>query len=208
MRFSKPDQGARALLCGACVAVLDAVWGACSRKADIFDEPKSTVSPTPTGTPLDAGLTAVDAGFGSPDQVACAERPEDLDCRGANDFLCNLDALVKVVVDECQLASDCTANGWAAVELGEDGCATRFEMSEPNVRFASCVSERFGALSCPCTKTRSQVFLGLGNDGCPDGGPRRCNTGELACRSGEVCVSGLCLPIDAGAAGAAGAPGG
>lgn len=204
MPFARPGLRARALVCSACLAAVGAAFGACSRKADIYDEPKSTVTPTPTGTPLDAGLTEIDAGFGSADPVACSERPEESACRGANDFLCNLDALVKVVVDECQAASDCTANGWIAVELGDDGCATRLEMSEVNSRFATCAAERLRALSCPCLKTRSQVFLGLGNDGCPDGGPRRCNTGEVACRSGEVCVGGLCLPADAGAAGASG----
>lgn len=195
---------ARALLCAAGLVVVGALWGACSRKADIFDEPESTLNPTPTGTPLDAGLTEIDAGFDSPDLALCADRPENADCRSSNDFLCNLDALVGVVIDECQVASSCTANGWVAVELGDDGCATRLEMSEVNPRFAACASERLGAVSCPCMKTRSQLFIGLGNDGCPDGGPRRCNTGEFACRSGEVCVDGLCVPKDAGAAGAAG----
>lgn len=206
MPSSKAVTHARALLRAAGFVAAVAAWGACSRKADIFDEPPSTIKPPTTGTPLDAGLTEIDAAFGSPSLLACADRPENTDCRSSNDFLCNLDALVSVVVGECQAASDCTANGWFAVELGDDGCASRLEMSEPNRRFVECAIERFGAVSCPCPKTRSQVFLGLGNDGCPDGGPRHCNTGELSCRSGEVCVEGLCLPADAG--GAAGAAGG
>ena len=204
MRSSNALLRMRALACAAALLGVATLWGACSRKADIFDEPASTVNPTPTGTPLDAGLTEIDGAFSSPSLAPCAERPENSDCRSSNDFLCNLDALVAVVIKECQPASDCSANGWFAVEFGDDGCASRMEMSEVNPRFAACAAERFSALSCPCKSTRSQVFIGLGNDGCPDGGPRRCNTGELACRAGEVCVDGLCLPKDAGAAGAAG----
>ena len=192
---------ARALLAAAGLVAASALWGACSRKADIYDEPESTIKPPTTGTPLDAGLTEIDAAFGSPDLPACADRPENTDCRSSNDFLCNLGALVSVVVAECQAASDCTANGWFAVELGDDGCASRLEMSEVNPRFAECAVDRLAAVSCPCTRTRTQVFLGVGNDGCPDGGPRRCNSGEISCRAGEVCVEGLCLPIDGGGAG-------
>lgn len=202
MRSAEAVVRARAALCAVCLTALGTMWGACSRKADIYDEPASTVRPTPTGTPLDAGLTEIDAAFGSETLPDCAERPESSECRGANDFLCELDKLVSAVADDCQAASDCTTNGWFAFEVGADGCASRLEMSEVNARFVECAIERFGALSCPCVNVRSQVFLGLGNEGCPDGGPRRCNTGELACRLGEVCVSGLCLPANEGGGGA------
>jgi hypothetical protein len=194
---------ARALVVALCAAGAGTAWSACDRKANIFDEPMTMVRPTPTGTLLDAGLTPIDADFSDPGLPACAERPEAGECRGANDFPCDLEGLVAAVVRECQPASDCSTNGWLAVELGADGCAALLEMSEPEPRFADCASARLAAVSCPCGKTRTQIFLGLGNAGCPDAGPRPCRSGEFACDAGEVCRNGVCVAVgNVGAGGA------
>jgi hypothetical protein len=200
MSYSEASRGVLRLIAAASIGLAGAQWAACSRKADIVDEPAGTVTATPTGAPLDAGLTVIDGAFSDPSQPACDTRPEDQDCRSSNDFPCNFDALVESVAKDCKVASGCTSNGWFAAELGQDGCATRLEMSEPNDKFIECAIQLMSTVRCPCEKSRSQVYLGLGNKGCPDGGPRPCTSGELQCDPGEVCVEGLCLrvPVDGG----------
>lgn len=200
MPSSDVSRGLFRLVAAASIGLVGALWAACSRKADIFDEPAQTVTATPTGAPRDAGLTEIDGAFSDPKQPACNTRPEDEDCRSSNDFPCHFDGLVDSVMRECKVASGCTANGWFAVELGQDGCATRLEMSEPNAKFIECAVQLLSTVRCPCQKSRTQVYLGLGNNGCPDGGPRPCMSGELQCGSHEVCVNGLCVPVslDAG----------
>ena len=200
MSFSDVSSGISRLVLAASIGLVGALWAACSRQADIFDEPTGAVTTTPTGAPLDGGLTVIDGAFSDPQQPACDTRLADRECRSSNDFPCNFEALFDLVTRECKVASGCTANGCFAAELGQDGCATRLEMSEPNAKFIECAVQRLGTVRCPCGKSRGQVYLGLSNNGCPDGGPRPCSSGELQCDTGEVCVNGLCLPValDAG----------
>ncbi|MFZ5889455.1 MAG: hypothetical protein ACOY0T_00150 [Myxococcota bacterium] len=147
---------------------------------------------------MDAGLMDIDAGLSDPNLSACSAREYTPECRGANDFACNFDALVDSVRVACQAESNCSANGWFAVELGDDGCVSRISLSQENATFAACAAERLREARCLCPSRRAQVFLGIGNAGCSDGGSIRCRAGEFACDDGKVCVNNECVPADAG----------
>lgn len=165
---------------------------ACTREAEIADDPVDGIGMTPT-TPLDDG-TRIDlgAGFGSDAFPACETRAEG-DCRGVNDFPCDFPRWVEETGVECQNATGCVTNGWLEVHMNADGCVESASMSEPNDAFRECVIEAFGSLRCPCGEDTISTFLGIGNHGCHEG-PSACGTGEFPCGPDEECVAGLCQP--------------
>ncbi len=173
--------------------------GACSRHADIKDEPDAGTDLGPMVTP-DAGIPLVeDAGLDDPTLVACLERPENGACRGANDFPCDFARWVPELAQQCQMATGCVTSGWVQIDLGDDGCAAAVHMDQPTDVYLECLITELGKYRCPCAATSFSEFLGIANDGCPE---LSCGTGEFRCAIGEVCVEGECVLPDAGAGGA------
>jgi hypothetical protein len=198
-----PRQGPRRIHFYLALCVLLAGGTACSRRAEIADEPDSGIDAPPV--PMDdAGLSSVDAGFDGGGFVECSARPVSTQCTGANDFPCNFRAWVSDVVTDCQTGTGCTSNGRVLVHMGTEGCVADVEMSEPNEVFVSCIAERFGAVRCPCTTEVTEENLGYFNDGCPDAGPKPCGTGEIRCPNGLSCVEGYCQSESVGAGGGPG----
>jgi hypothetical protein len=142
--------------------------GACSREVNIKDAPESGVG-VGRGTDRDAGEIPIvlDAGLDSSLFAPCAERSNGR-CAGPNDFLCNFDDYVVTIVNECQVATGCGANGLVAVELGDDGCASAIRMTEPHSPFLGCLVEELGSVRCPCDAEYTEVFLGVASSGCAD----------------------------------------
>jgi len=140
--------------------------GACSRHADIRDDVDSglmIVNPTDF---RDAGLIPIDSGLTADLAAGCAERAYGAACRGANDFPCRYGPWVGEVAAACQERTGCRANGFLAVEMGEDGCVVGLAMSVPDDAFVSCAVEEFSSIRCQCGAQRAEHFLGLGNEGC------------------------------------------
>ena len=184
------------------VFVLGASLPDCSRHADIVDEPDSGTDLGPNAPQPDGGIPIVEgSGLDDPSLDACADRPENVACRGANDFPCDFSAWVPVLAEECQTETGCVTDGWVELELGDDGCASAIYMDQPNPDYVACLVETLGAYRCPCAAMSFNYFLGIGNDGC-ETGPTPCQGGEFPCGKGEICVDGYCV-IDAsgGAAG-------
>lgn len=136
----------------------------CTREADIYDEPPMFVPPpmpTQAETPSVPGLDLEEF-------PACSERPEG-DCRGVNDFPCAFGEYAQDVINACFFSTDCRADGWVSVELGEDGCLADIGMEHVDLDFAECVEKTLGPSQCPCGQSRQAVFLGADNDGCDEG---------------------------------------
>ena len=170
----------------------------CSRQADIRDEPDSGTDLGPTAPQPDGGIPPVEnAGLDNPSFVACAERPENGACRGANDFPCDFSAWVPMLAEQCQTETGCVSSGWVELELGDDGCATAIYMDQPNEDYVACLVETLGAYRCPCAAMSFAHFLGIGNEGCTSG-PTPCGSGEFPCDKGEVCVDDVCVPDASG----------
>ncbi len=154
------------------VVLLVAPVGAvtCTREADLPDPPSTIAVPTSSGpTVVDAGTLDVGLGSGS-----CVERPEG-DCRGSNDFPCELGRWVDDVAARCQRETGCGTNGWVRVVTSEQGCVAELGMSEPSAPFAACMAGALSASRCPCGAIEHRTFLGDGHGdaGCPEGGPLR-----------------------------------
>jgi hypothetical protein len=177
---------------------------ACSRHADIQDEPDGGTNLGPSAPQPDAGIPAVeDTGLDDPSLLACADRPEAENgaCRGANDFPCDFSGWVPLLAEQCQTETGCVTNGWVEIELGDDGCASELRMDQPNADYVACLVQTLGAYSCPCEAMSFGHFLGVGNEGC-ETGPSPCTSGEFPCAGGQICVDGFCV-VDA----SGGAPG-
>jgi len=147
-------------------AVLSLAWllaAGCSRQADIYDEPEVVVTPPPNEPEEVPSVPDLDLS----EFPECSERPEG-DCRGVNDFPCGFTAHADDVIQACFLATECSANGWVSVSLGEDGCLSDIGMDMPNAAFAACLEEALGPVQCPCGETTRKVFLGVDHDGCRD----------------------------------------
>ncbi len=172
----------------------------CSRHADIRDEPEGGTDLGPTAPQPDGGIPLVEnSGLDNPSFLACAERPENGACRGANDFPCDFSAWVPMLVEECQIETGCVTSGWVELELGDDGCAAAIHMEQPNDAYVACLVETLGAYRCPCAAMSFAHFLGIRVDGCTSG-PKHCTSGEFPCDKGEVCVDDLCVADASGGA--------
>ncbi|HEY6723707.1 MAG TPA: hypothetical protein VI197_06725 [Polyangiaceae bacterium] len=135
----------------------------CSRDAEIYDEPETFVPPpmpTQRETPSVPNLDLEDF-------PACSARPEG-DCRGVNDFPCAFTDHARDVIEACFLSTDCRADGWVSVELGDDGCLSDIGMESLEAAFAECLREALGPIQCPCGASEYSVFLGVENEACRD----------------------------------------
>jgi hypothetical protein len=145
--------------------------GACSRHADIRDEPDvGTIDPNPD---LDAGdIPDLDSGLASDAYPTCADRPQG-DCYGSVDFPCDFVSWMNQTAASCQLATGCKTNGWLEVTMGADGCVAAIGMDQPNDEMVACLLAEFGSVQCPCGEIQGTYFFGLDNMGgvCQDGGP-------------------------------------
>lgn len=135
----------------------------CSREADIYDEPETFVPP-PMPT---QGETPTVPNLDLEDFPECSERPEG-DCRGVNDFPCAFTDHAREVIESCFYSTDCRANGWVSVALGDDGCLSDIGMEILEDAFADCVREALGPIQCPCGESEHSAFLGVENEGCRD----------------------------------------
>jgi hypothetical protein len=157
------------LLASAALAGPAVVVTACSRRANIYDDPDAGSFETdPT---LEAGdVPEIDSGIGSDSFPPCAERPFG-ECQGPVDFPCNFAGWVTDVAAACQEQTGCKTNGWLEVTLGDDGCVASLGMHEPNDEIVACLVERLGALRCPCEAATTTYYFGVGHSGGCDAGP-------------------------------------
>jgi hypothetical protein len=154
----------RALLFVAPLGV--AIGAACERSADLRDETPGGIDVGPT---LDAGdIPDIDAGLGGDAHTPCARRAADPGCVGPVDFPCSFDIWVQQIAADCRAATDCTANGWLEVTMGEEGCVTSIGMNQPSQPMIDCVVEAVGEVRCPCPSGVETVYFGEGNSGCED----------------------------------------
>jgi len=180
----------------ASICVLGAIVYACSRKANLGEDPYDGFRPPPQNPLADAGLIDLDPALGSAGSSSCSTREFDERCAGANDFPCDFEGWVHRVGTQCQSHTGCISNGWFSAELGTEGCITRLQMSEPNDAFAACVAREAARARCECVPQTGRHFLGLGNDGCAR---TSCNAREFPCPPGQLCIEGYC---EAGSGGA------
>jgi hypothetical protein len=145
--------------------------GACSRHADIRDEPDgSTLQPQPQ---VEAGdIPELDSGLETDAYLACAERPEG-DCHGSVDFPCAFQEWATRTAETCQVATGCKTDGSLEVRMGADGCVVSIGMDEPNDEIVACLLAELGSVRCPCNQEEVVTYLfGFGHTGdCGDGGP-------------------------------------
>jgi hypothetical protein len=156
------------------------VAAACSRNADIVDEPDASVTTSPTFG-LDADIQWLDAGLATDAYSACSARPFG-DCVGTNDFPCGMALWVKKTATACHEATDCEASGWLQVRMNAEGCVSEIGMEKPHDGVIACLLAEFGAHRCPCQESvASYVFIPS-----PDCTPP-CGSGEFPCPPGLVC---------------------
>jgi hypothetical protein len=135
----------------------------CSRQADIYDEPETIVAPP---APSHGEVPSV-PDLDLEEFPECSERPEG-ECRGVNDFPCAFTEHAEEVIDACFESTDCSANGWVSVALGEDGCLVDIGMDMVEAAFVQCLKDALGPIQCPCGASEHTVFLGVDNAGCRD----------------------------------------
>jgi hypothetical protein len=168
------------------VSIAASVLVACSRHADIVDEPDAAyIPPSPR---LDAGdIPMLDSGLDTDAFPACEERPVG-DCVGSNDFLCAFAHLLDETAEACQRETGCKTDGWIQVDMGGDGCVAALGMTDPNEAIVKCLLEKLGSVRCPCREESRTYFFGIDNDGCA----QTCSL-EFPCPDGELCVDGHCF---------------
>lgn len=156
------------------------VAGACSRNADIVDEPDGSVTTSPTVKP-DAEIPLIDAGLMTDAYPACSERPLGA-CVGSNDFPCAMSLWVKQTATACHEATDCEASGWLEVRMNASGCVSEIRMEQPHEGVLACLLAEFGAHRCPCQESVGSYFFIPSPDCTPP-----CGSGEFPCPAGLVC---------------------
>jgi hypothetical protein len=164
--------------------------GACSRRADLLDDPTGGLELGPTAQYDESELVDLMVPFGEPPFVACSERPTGA-CVGVNDFPCDFAGWFNAAADTCQIQTGCRTNGWVVADMSAEGCVERLQMTEPNSEYAECLVEVLGASRCPCGVERRQRFLGIENQPCFPG-ERSCSSSEFPCPAGQVCMAGRC----------------
>jgi hypothetical protein len=181
------QRGGPGLRAGVAVALLVSLLG-CSRHAEIFEAGDAGIIVISGPEPPDEIPVVEDSGIASESLPECAERPTG-ECLGANDFPCTFPNWVTLAADACMAKVNCGAQGWLGVSLGDDGCVSAIEMTEPHDEFVACLVEEFGKESCHhCAAMHSTRFLGAGvTDGCK----LRC-TEDDDCPSGYHCDGVLC----------------
>lgn len=161
-------KAARAAVLGALVALLTllmaAALAACERHADLREDTPGDID---IGPSLDAGdIPDIDAGLGGDAQTPCEARDNEPGCVGPVDFPCAFAQWAQMLVDDCQQAIGCTANGWVEVTMGGGGCVTGLGMNQPSQPLIDCLAAAVGEARCPCGPEVETVYLGEGNDGC------------------------------------------
>lgn len=169
---------------------------ACSRRAEIENAPDAGNLPVTEVPRPEGGVPLVeDAPLANADGLACADRPTQSACRGANDFGCAFDDWLQTLAQQCQEQTDCHTDGWVEVLIGSDGCASELRMEDPDAAYVACVSALLSQYRCPCQDVLGSRFLGLAHDGCQD---TSCGTGELRCPPGSTCQGGQCVAAAGG----------
>jgi len=135
----------------------------CSRQADIYEQPDALVTPP---KPNDAEDLPSVPDLDLQEFPECSTRPEG-ECRGVNDFPCAFTDYAADVIEQCFHATECTADGWVSVTLGDDGCLSDIGMESLDEAFVECLKDTIAPINCPCDETTHTVFLGVANDGCP-----------------------------------------
>jgi hypothetical protein len=179
--------GARALTALGLAAALAAgglaIAPACSRHADIVDEPDVTIAPTATFQP-DAEIPMLDAALGPDAFAACADRPLG-PCGGHGDFPCAFRTWAENAAAACQQATHCEASGWLVIAMGDDGCVSGIGMEQPHKSFADCMVAELGQYTCPCKQGLFEQYL-IPAPGCAP----LCGVGEFPCPPGYACGDG------------------
>jgi hypothetical protein len=140
--------------------------GACSRQADLLDEPDAISGPHIPS--LDSGnIPVIDSGVETDAYPACAARPVS-GCQGPVDFPCGFKSWADFAARQCQLRTNCSAKGWLQVKLGDDGCVATLGMDQPSDAIVSCLAAELTASRCPCHSLETTYFFGLANS--PDAG--------------------------------------
>ncbi len=171
---------------------------ACSRRAEIENAPDAgevivTEPPRPAG-----GVPVVaDAPLDNAEGLACADRPIQQECQGANDFPCDFDGWLQNLAEQCQRRTECT-DGWVEVQLDSGGCAAELRMEDADAPYVACITQELSKYRCPCDAALGARFLGLGHGDCD----ARCGTGELRCPPGSICRQDKCVGNDAATGGA------
>ncbi|MCC6217368.1 MAG: hypothetical protein IT376_21095 [Polyangiaceae bacterium] len=136
----------------------------CSREVELaHDTPPGLGATTPP--PPEGGIPFADGAVPATD-AGCAERPEEPECVGANDFQCGFGPFFRQVVAECHQESACAPRGWIAGAIRSDGCLAELGMTEPETRLLTCVADRFASLRCPCRDVVEELYLGIGSGTC------------------------------------------
>jgi hypothetical protein len=190
--------GSEAHVARAAIFAFAFLVAGCSRKAEIANEPDAGLV-GPSAPRDETPVSSVDGGVDAGAFQACSERPSGERCRGVNDFPCNFQPWAVEVITGCQTESGCITNGRVVVEMGNDGCVVDLLMSEPNLAFARCAIERWGAYRCECRGQSVEVHLGYSNEGC--GEPVPCQSGEFRCPTGQTCAADGYCHIELGGVG-------
>ncbi|HET9957319.1 MAG TPA: hypothetical protein VFQ61_22630, partial [Polyangiaceae bacterium] len=171
-------------------------FGACSRRADIVDEPDPLLG---SGVSAGATLVEVDAGLADPALPACASREQSGTCSNGGDFPCDFSAWLREYSALCQVESGCKTQGWVAADVADNGCIERVQMSDPNADFIACLGRAARVTRCPCTATTARTFLIPDRSACTATTGAVCGPAEFPCREGEQCIDGTCQAVGGGA---------
>lgn len=168
IRLPPPRAAIQALAFSTCF------WpGACTRQADIYDEPDVLVL-GPGGEPDSGEIPELDAGLGTDAFLACGERIVGK-CEGPVDFGCRFSPWVENTAARCQAATGCKTNGWLYVKLDVRGCVGIIGMDQPNDEIIKCLADEFTGTRCTCSDIEKKYYFGQGNtgrDGAVCTGPR------------------------------------
>jgi hypothetical protein len=160
----------------------------CSRHVDLYEAGDDGIVVVTGPEPPDEIPVVEDSGITSEELPLCADRPTG-ECLGANDFPCVFPNWVTAAADACQAEVDCRARGWLGVSLGDDGCVSAIEMTEPDAGFVACLVKELGSESCHhCSATHATRFLGAMDTG---GCILRC-TEDNDCPKSYRCNDTLC----------------
>lgn len=149
-------------------ALVTFIAGACSRQADLVDEPDVGVKPPKLIDKPDVDIPPLDSGLAGDAFQSCDDRPTG-ECVGPNDFPCSFNKWALEIARDCQWETSCQTNGWLEVHMDASGCVDEIAMDEPNQEIVDCLIAAYGAVQCPCGEAEVAYFFGLGNPGvCPD----------------------------------------
>jgi hypothetical protein len=147
------------------LAALLGPMGACSRHADVRDDPGPQFTDLDKPPPVPAEMPVVDGGLESDAYPQCSERRVESACSGPVDVACQPQLLMETLASHCVYESGCHGNGWVRLTMGHEGCIAEIAMEEPNDDFAACIARKLAVVRCPCSGQHVDIFLGLGHEG-------------------------------------------